>query len=531
MSEDIHFDNHIKEELSNYTPVVPPHVWDNIVAARKKKRPVGIWGQFFRRRNLLLLLLIVGAAAYWLPRQEDKVSASNGSAAQPDMAAQQIPAAKNTAATAGGSSSTGTTIPNHPATTSPGAATGSSGSPVSADNTGTNSNPDANATAGNMNLPGTNTGGNAAAKLTTDKHAAGSNNQQAAYKNHVYSSLKPSAALVNQSADRNSSRRKAGTFAMQVDGDNAPAGIAPADNSGAAGSAAVDAPPIFLLRSLTGQALKISNAAEQAQLAKRNLRDLLMPECPSVEDDAAGNKRYIDLYAGPDLGLRSFNNFATDTASAAYAQKRKESTRFQSAFSAGVRFTRVFGNGMSLRGGINYSQVNEKFEFVNEKDVRYILIVTPRDIIGPGGVVTTLYDTVRYTETGKRIRTTHNRYRSVDIPLQIGYEFGNGRLHTNISAGAIINLYSWQRGDVLDTAFQPVSITTGKGTGNYGFRSNIGVGFLGSVSLYYKLNSRLHLMAEPYFRYNFQPMTNENLNITQKYNTLGLRLGVRWDLK
>jgi hypothetical protein len=185
---------------------------------------------------------------------------------------------------------------------------------------------------------------------------------------------------------------------------------------------------------------------------------------------------------------------------------------------------------MSLRSGVNYSQINEKFKYINEKDIRYILIITPRNII-INGTPTTVYDTLRFTETGTRTRTTYNRYRTVDIPLQLGYEFGNGRLHTNISAGAIINIYSWQKGDVLDSANQPVSITTGKGSAAYGFKTNIGVGFLGSVSVYYKLNGRLHLMAEPYIRYNLKPMSRDNQSFTQKYNTIGLRLGVRWDLK
>jgi hypothetical protein len=257
---------------------------------------------------------------------------------------------------------------------------------------------------------------------------------------------------------------------------------------------------------------------------------MFLPDCPSVEDNAAGNKRYFDVYAGPDLGMRSFSGFTSDTGSANYLRKRKETAKFSSAYSAGIRYTRVFNNGMSLRTGVNYSQINEKFKYINQNDIRYILVITPRQII-INGTPTTVYDTLRYTETGTRIRTTYNRYRSVDIPLQLGYEFGNGRLHTNISAGAIINVYSWQKGDVLDSAYQPVSITTGKGSSAYGFKTNIGVGFLGSASIYYKLNNRLHLLAEPYIRYNLKPMSRDNQTFTQKYNTAGLRLGVRWDLR
>lgn len=175
---------------------------------------------------------------------------------------------------------------------------------------------------------------------------------------------------------------------------------------------------------------------------------------------------------------------------------------------------------MSVRGGVNFSQINEKFTF-NQGN-----IVTVTWILNANG------DTIgSYTTTGTRYKTTINRYRSIDIPFMIGYELGNGKLHANINAGPVINIYSWQKGDVLDASGNPVSITTGKSSSPYQFKTNAGVGFMGAVSVYYKLNDRVHLMAEPYFRYNLSPMNKESITLKQKYQTAGLRLGIRLDLK
>ncbi len=513
MSDDVQFDNHVKEQLGNYSPDVPPHIWDNIVAKRGKKKPGGFWLNFFSGRNLLIAaaLLLAGGAAYWL-----------------------LPAAskKSTPATTefnNKSNNTQTTNSNSKPTTDPVSASNNSkannevaktDNPATLNNGNKLINPAENNTNAQLGNPGNGPVKAAGNNQAGDAKSNGSN----------YSPLQFSPSANNQFIKRKQAQHhlpirlpatEGSSAFVQEDGNNQAdesKRLSPAQGS-------------TLLGKLLFTAEKNMAAKPAAgKLLGKKLSSLYLPDCPSVEDNAAGNKRYFDVYAGPDLGMRSFSGFTSDTGSANYLQKRKETAKFSSAFSAGIRYTRVFNNGMSLRTGINYSQINEKFKYVNQNDIRYILIITPRQII-INGTPTTVFDTLRYTETGTRIRTTYNRYRSVDIPLQLGYEFGNGRLHTNISAGAIINVYSWQKGDVLDSAYQPVSITTGKGSSAYGFKTNIGVGFLGSASIYYKLNNRLHLLAEPYIRYNLKPMSRDNQPFTQKYNTAGLRLGVRWDLR
>jgi hypothetical protein len=236
--------------------------------------------------------------------------------------------------------------------------------------------------------------------------------------------------------------------------------------------------------------------------------------CPNPEKDAAGNKRYFEIYGGPDYAFSKI----TDTANSTYLQRRKESTSFASAFSAGLRYTRVFNNGMSFRTGINYSQINEKFKFSQGNIIQTVYIIDNNgDTTGS------------YTATGTRYKTTYNKFRTIDIPMLIGYELGNGRIHANINAGAVINAYSWQKGDVLDTAYQPVNITTGKTASPYHFKTNVGIGFMGAVSVYYKLNDKWHILLEPYFRYNFSSASKSELTLKQKYNTAGLRLGIRLD--
>ena len=275
---------------------------------------------------------------------------------------------------------------------------------------------------------------------------------------------------------------------------------------------------------------KFSNARELSGANILNSQNVKFPDCPTIEKNAAGNKTYWEVYAGPDRAFENYKSYS-DTASNNYLQKRKASTKFASAFSAGVRYTKVFNNGTSVRAGVNYTQVNEKFVYFNPNEIKNITVITTRVVIRAPGDTIYISDTLQYQQTGTRIKTTYNRYRNIDIPIVIGYELGNGKIHANINAGVIINVYSWYKGDVLDTLYQPVSITTGKGNSAYQFKNNIGVGFLGSISVYYKITEKLHLVVEPYFRYNLSPMSKENLNLQQKYHIAGLHAGLRFDLK
>jgi hypothetical protein len=66
MSDHLPLDKHIKEQLGHYSPDVPPHIWDQIVARREQQRPKGFWLSFSASRKWLLmaaLLLGLGGTA------------------------------------------------------------------------------------------------------------------------------------------------------------------------------------------------------------------------------------------------------------------------------------------------------------------------------------------------------------------------------------------------------------------------------------------------------------------------------------
>ena len=470
MNSNRHFDKHIKDQFSNYTPDVHPRIWEKIIAEKDKKRPAGFWVSMFNNRSKLLLLgliIALSSGGAWLYYNTDFTIKKDIIVNDPESKHQKNKLSTSSDIDALAVMEPAVDLQINPATTeAPGTL------PLS-DDIITNTNP-----------------------LLTYK-----GNTKASIKNPM-----PESDGVTGPPARDNKKYYIGLGNVLV---NTTAPELEADEYLEPGGT--------LLGRLTYNAEKFTEKRRTGKKpeALRFNPIVFLPDCP-IEKDAAGNKKYFEFYAGPDYAFQHLQ----DTANSAYLQKRKESTSFKSGFSAGVRYTKVFNNSMSVRGGVNYSQINEKFKFNQGNIVQVTYIINANgDTVGS------------YTTTGSRYKTTINRYRTIDIPILIGYELGNGKWHANINAGPVINIYSWQKGDVLDASGNPVSITTGKSSSPYQFKTNAGIGFMGAASVYYKLNDRLHIMAEPYFRYNLSQMNKERITLKQKYQTAGLRLGIRLDLK
>lgn len=499
MTNNSPFDDHIKKRLGNYEPEVPSHIWENIIASKEKRRPGGfLFNLTGTRLTVVLLVLVLSAGGALL------VHNYNNSLEKSTPVNESFDPAKT-------ATNDQNSIVKH---INPEEASGKNDQE---DHLNRNTVP----------VPEKNINSNDSRSddpRLADKPSNKKNNTD------------PAAAILSGITTQNNTKKTG----IRSDGDQQTQAASVAKSSNKIKSSSktrvnIDEPGTESIPETKEMADAAKNSMSNNELSLQkyyldlnpfpvekpfsftmkniNLPFLNIP-CPGSEKNAAGNKRYFEIYGGPDYVFRSFS----DTANSAYLQKRKESTRFSSAFSVGLRYTRVFNNAMSFRTGINFSQVNEKFKFVQGQMVQLVYIIDSNgDTTGS------------YATTGTRYKTTHNRYRTIDIPLTVGYEMGNGRLHTNINAGLVVNIYSWQKGDILDNAGQPINITTGKASSPYQFKTNVGLGFMGGASFYYKLTGNLHVLAEPYFRYNFSPANKAEITLKQKYTTAGLRLGLRID--
>ncbi len=251
--------------------------------------------------------------------------------------------------------------------------------------------------------------------------------------------------------------------------------------------------------------------------------------CPTFgkkrQHGEGGRAVYIDIYGAPEYAFRRLYENLPENASYLHARDTVEKPWY--AFSAGTRISLVFDNGWTLRTGFVYAQTNEKAVFdslgIGKK------MITETYVPRPGGG----QDTIRKTEITSGIfrKTYYNRYRSIDIPLQLGFEFPlNDYWSFSVNAGANFNIASWLKADILNEKGMQQNVSTGFRKPNAVFNNTLGISIFGSVAAYRQLTGNLQLVIEPSFRHYLQPITRRDYALKQAYTSGGLILGLRYRL-
>ncbi len=240
--------------------------------------------------------------------------------------------------------------------------------------------------------------------------------------------------------------------------------------------------------------------------------------CPTfLRKKSSSRTWYIDGYGAPEYAFRRLKPISDEYVD--YRNARDTIELPQYAYSTGIRASVLFDKGMILRGGVVYTQINEKFQkdSIGIGNIRYVIDRNP---------TTGQLDTVEIQVTNgifRKIR--HNRYRSLDFTVQAGYEFElNDNTNIGINGGVNINYQAWQKGTILGQDMQAQVL----GYGQSIYQSSIGSSIVGSISMYQRLSYRWQLMIEPQFRYYLKPLTTSDYVLRQKYINVGLHVGLRY---
>ena len=231
-----------------------------------------------------------------------------------------------------------------------------------------------------------------------------------------------------------------------------------------------------------------------------------------------GWRWFVEATASSDLAIRSL--VAKAPQNAYYAKERNQTERPKFSFTGGFRIGALFGKGWTARTGVQYAQINEDFNYNNTNEVRIVITEvydTDGNIIGTD----TTY------ESGQRTKLTHNRYRMIDIPVTVGYEFDLDNFVLSLQGGAAFNVWFNQRGEFLSPELDPVDFSSGAVDPFPAFRKELGMSLIGSIGLHYRFHERARLIIEPHFRYYLEPFSTPDYMLKQEYFVSGLTTGIR----
>jgi len=252
------------------------------------------------------------------------------------------------------------------------------------------------------------------------------------------------------------------------------------------------------------------------------------PKYSSNPGDCEGKyvKQYglsMDLYFSPELAFRDLN--AVDEKFNDYLIARERSEAPTLSYSAGFRLSYHNASGFTARTGLNYTQINEQFDYIEEYETTTTIITeTTNPETGEINRDTTFQSDINQID-----QSTMNSFKSFDIPLLIGLALPiNDRLDININTGVYLNASFSARGKILSPSeLEPVWISSNNGDIDV-FKTRLGLSYYGSIGLLHELSPGLDLLVEPNLRYYSQSFTLSGHPLTQDYVKIGVLTGLRY---
>jgi hypothetical protein len=220
--------------------------------------------------------------------------------------------------------------------------------------------------------------------------------------------------------------------------------------------------------------------------------------------ETSRRKIYWEAFAGPDHVVHYIK--ASSTQYEGYVRQVKATESSYPSFSLGLKADLpMLGENWRMQVGLRFSQINEELNYT------YI----------QGNKTTVKY--------------SFNTYRGIDLPILTSYTLVHSQqLEFRVSGGALFNLASWFRGDVLDTNLQPMALhikDDTKGTPQSKvWKNSLGTSLYTSVTLYDQVVPKVQVGIEPYLRYELSPVNRAVSIYTERFVTTGLMFNIRFQL-
>ena len=474
------FDDFFKDKLQNYSTDVPQDMWNRIAQDKRKKRPFGYWfnnpskGVYF----LITSLLIIGGASAWKYSSmnvSQKNIINNNSTSKSSNSIKQS------------SNRSSDNTENY--------------SGISTDN---KQSKKTNTVKNNLSGIAANKASNISTNHTTNSNIITSGSSEIKTIGYNSSSL---------AIKKNNLTNKSNSFiAVKTE-------VADINNEEEDNIETIN----------TKQAVDLSLATSNKMLLSLGKLNIALKKpkqffCPMDKNSVVRNW-YIEVYGSPEYTFKSITN---QGSTGNYLQKKDSAETMMVGYNFGVRFMRNISNKLFFKTGLQYAQYNENFSVKRENQSKTTTVIVNKIITRPQGD-TIVSDTSSFTQVGYSYTHTINQYRNIEIPLLLSYRNENEESNWgwSVSGGVILDLLSWNTGNTIDTSLSIVSINT-KGNSNVYSNSAFGVSLMLAGSVERKLNDNWAIFTEPYFRYGISNSIISKFRFEQKFNSLGLSLGIRY---
>ncbi len=231
---------------------------------------------------------------------------------------------------------------------------------------------------------------------------------------------------------------------------------------------------------------------------------------------------YLEAYYSNDYNQKALYG---DNYEFIKSREKTESNMY--SYSMGMMLGYLFSNGFSVKTGLNYTAINEKFNVTFKKVINTQTIITIDTIINNDGSETVVRDTTVKEIFGERRIQENNTYTMFDIPLIIGLEYRKFNHKLGISAGVIFNIISRQKGIILNHIADTQDIEK-IDSDNKIFRRNTGISIYTGIVYSYRFRSRYEFFIEPNIRYYLKSFTRDNYILRQNYAKYGISFGGRY---
>ncbi len=172
-------------------------------------------------------------------------------------------------------------------------------------------------------------------------------------------------------------------------------------------------------------------------------------------------------------------------SNSSFSEKLKETHQNEMSYSTGIQATLKKGKNWFVKSGIEFNENQVEFNILHVSDST----MERMSSVGLETIPAKAHRTIKW----------HNKYRSINVPLEIGWYKEMKKMELGISAGIGLNYMYQQKGKTINSSNEIVEIGKAKETRPY---NTLFMSYRTSPFVKYRLTSKIGIVLSPSIHWN-----------------------------